>query len=610
LNFKEQKIAMNTITFFQNITFKIEDQKPYYAELNVALDRIKNGAIKNKIEELRLATNEIRINELKKSLPAVMFSGKFAGRKDADLVEHSGFIVLDFDKVFDVDIYKKTLIENYDFIYACWVSPRGNGVKALVKIADTQKHKEHFKALCEDFPDLDRSGANVSRLCFESYDPDIVINAMSKTYSKKISDDINVIRKEARFTDNEIFRNLLTWQKNKGNAFVSGNRNQFIFDLAGGCCRYGMPQEVAIAEILSEFPTDSGFTDNEAKGAIRSAYKIFANLFGSAVFEKEKLVDKTTKIEVESHVEEFEDGKITDIAYIDDFYDELLDIHLNGYKAIQGIGVPELDEIYKMRKKDLTLFSGYANHGKSTFLLWMLIMRSIRYQDKWVMFVPESSEADFFAEVASIYLGTQFPKSILKKDTYEVRSALKWVGEYFKPVYIKNDDPSPDRIKAVFLKAILDLKCSGVIIDPFNQMYNDLAKYGNSGYLYLSKTLRDFKQFALENNVFFVIVAHPSQPREKGADGNYRMPTEYEIADGSMWNNKVDNMLMVHRPYRSTDPNNPVVQVSTKKIKKMRVVGKLDTITLEYDWKTSRFWFTTPAGNIYDPMQELIDSMA
>ena len=61
--------------------------------------------------------------EKKKELPVVCFSGEFLSRKDEDLFNHSGLIVLDFDYV-DVEA-TKTALATDDFIYSCWVSPSG-----------------------------------------------------------------------------------------------------------------------------------------------------------------------------------------------------------------------------------------------------------------------------------------------------------------------------------------------------------------------------------------------------------------------------------------------------------------------------------------------------
>ena len=93
--------------------------------------------------------------------------------------------MLDFDHV-DVDATKKALGTD-DFIYSCWTSPSGNGVKALVQITNPERHRDHFRALIKYFErthglELDESGINESRACFESYDPDLIVKEDYKKF--------------------------------------------------------------------------------------------------------------------------------------------------------------------------------------------------------------------------------------------------------------------------------------------------------------------------------------------------------------------------------------------------------------------------------------------
>ena len=82
------------ITIFRNI--KDTDQ-PFYKDIVYILHRIRDGASKDLIKKIRSEKDKSRRNELKQGLPAICFSGKFSRRSDAALVEHSGFIGLDFD---------------------------------------------------------------------------------------------------------------------------------------------------------------------------------------------------------------------------------------------------------------------------------------------------------------------------------------------------------------------------------------------------------------------------------------------------------------------------------------------------------------------------------
>ena len=126
------------------------------------------------------------------NLPAVLFSGEFSSRSDSSINEHSGYIVLDFDHV-EVDKTKRVLATD-EYIYSCWVSPSGTGVKALVRITHPERHRDHFRALVRYFDgkyglELDESGINESRACFESYDPDIVIKTVCEKFGKFVSEE-------------------------------------------------------------------------------------------------------------------------------------------------------------------------------------------------------------------------------------------------------------------------------------------------------------------------------------------------------------------------------------------------------------------------------------
>ena len=82
------------ITIFKNIR---ETSTPFYRNIDVVLNRIKEGASKELVKKIRQEKDKTHRNEIKQDLPAVCFSGTFNKRNDSSLVEHSGFICLDFD---------------------------------------------------------------------------------------------------------------------------------------------------------------------------------------------------------------------------------------------------------------------------------------------------------------------------------------------------------------------------------------------------------------------------------------------------------------------------------------------------------------------------------
>mgnify|MGYP000492179795 CR=1 FL=1 len=55
------------VTIFKNIK---ETETPFHREINVVLQRIKDGATKNLVKDIRTTKDKTERNELKKRLPA------------------------------------------------------------------------------------------------------------------------------------------------------------------------------------------------------------------------------------------------------------------------------------------------------------------------------------------------------------------------------------------------------------------------------------------------------------------------------------------------------------------------------------------------------------
>jgi len=518
-----------SLTIFKNIYSK----DPIYISVDKALERIKSGRSKVLVDEIRGTLEKEKASKLKMNLPSVCFSGTFGkNRQDVDLIEHSGFIVLDFDNVSDLR-EKQTEIISKDFVYACWVSPSGNGLKALIRISEPTKHREHFQALQDVFPEIDRSGVNPSRVCFESYDPEIYIYPDAKIFTHvKVTETISTT--ETLLEEEKIFKNILQWLTNKNEAFVTGERNNFIFKLASACCRFGLPQDSADYLINSEFLVNSDFSKKEADRTIRSAYRANGANFGTAAFENERLVEVTThkEIKIDSTIYD-ESIRPKDVIYGIDVKENAMSIHDNGYALVKGIGVREFDYLFKMKRGEITLLSGIGNTGKTTLMKWLWLMRSIIFGEKFASFSPEDNPPEeYYHDFTEMLLGcdcTPANPNRPSKEAYE--AAYDYVSKAVFYLYPKDDLPTPEYIKERFLELIIKEKVDGVAIDPFNQLANDYGKSGRSD-KYLETFLGGMSRFAQNNEVYLTIIAHPHK-LQKQADGNYPCPDVFDISDGA-----------------------------------------------------------------------------
>ena len=578
------------VTIFKNIFSK----EPHFITVDKALERIKLGASKALVLDIRLALDKEKANKLKLNLPSICFSGKFGvDRKDEQLVQHSGFLVLDFDDISDLRD-KQTEIIQKDFVYACWVSPSGNGLKALVKIADGKKHREHFQSLQEIFPEIDRSGINVSRVCYESFDPDIYVNEKAVVFTKAKKIEKIVVNEIESIDDSENFRRILKWLTNKNDAFVTGERNTYIFKLASACCRFGINEEAALSLISAEYLVSNDFTMSEMRGAVKSGYRANRAIAGSAILQKEKLVNKTTNYEIDVK-KEFIDEKegnyrVEDVVYGIDVKDKALLINQNGFDKVMGVGIKELDYLFKPKRGEITLLTGIGNYGKTAWQKSQLLSRIIMFGEKIATFSPEDTPAEeYFHDYVEMLLGcecTPFNPNRPANDIYE--AAYDYISKHIFYISAEMLSPTPQYIKEKFLELIVQEKVDFCCIDPFNQMTNDYKGFGGRTDKYLETLLADFSRFAKKNDVYFWVIAHPKL-MERDRSGNYKCPDVFDVNDGAMWNNKMDNITVYHRPFAQTDPSSPLAEFHSKKIKK-KSVGRKGFIMVEYIWERRRFF--------------------
>ena len=284
------------ITIFQNIK---SIEAPFHRTFDVVLERIKNGTSKDIINKIRAERDKESRQELKKNLPAICFSGEFTKRNDSSLIQHSGIICLDFDGYES----KKKLQEEKEkmmkdkYVLSVFVSPSGNGIKVLVKIPfDVENHVNYFNSLENYFssPQFDKTSKNVSRVCYESYDPFIYINKDSELWDKIEEPEYKEIAVKTDaptipITDENKIVEILTKWWTKKYPMIQGQRNHNAYVLASAFNDYGINHSLA-TYVIGQYSTKD-FPIQEINQTINSAYSQVSN-FGTKYYEDEDRVNQ------------------------------------------------------------------------------------------------------------------------------------------------------------------------------------------------------------------------------------------------------------------------------------------------------------------------------
>lgn len=276
------------ISIFRDL-FSTKDV-PYIVTLESVVNRIREGRHKDLIERIRKEQVKERRDELKRKLPCIIFSGEFSERNKSGLISHSGLCVMDYDGFEDelsLKIQFEILKKNPHFV-TLFISPSGNGIKGVIHIpkCDKYDHERYFKEFQKkyEYPNFDRANCNIDRVCWESYDPNIYTNYSAELFSPQIKDEGYSVKDRTPVIpltdDMAIMDRIMKWSWSKD--FQPGQRNVFIFDLAGAFCEYGVSRESAEGYIISNV-IHGDFKESEARTSIRSAYKV--RQAGSKYFE-------------------------------------------------------------------------------------------------------------------------------------------------------------------------------------------------------------------------------------------------------------------------------------------------------------------------------------
>jgi hypothetical protein len=285
------------VTIFKSIK---DTDTPFFRDVRLILNRIKEGteSTKDLVKRIRLEKRKPERQELKKLLPAICFSGTFNKRTDASLIQHSGLICLDFDgytKAKELLQDKENLSKN-KYVFSVFISPSGNGLKVLVKIpADAENHTNYFNSLEKYFnsPYFDKTSKNLSRVCYESYDPLLHVNENSSVWDliEEIQyTEVNKTRDQPTIPitdENKIVDILVKWWTKKY-PMNEGQRNQNCYVLAMAFNDFGINKGLA-SYILNQYASED-FSTREITQTIDSAYKHTTN-FGTKYYEDEERIN-------------------------------------------------------------------------------------------------------------------------------------------------------------------------------------------------------------------------------------------------------------------------------------------------------------------------------
>ncbi len=567
------------VTFFKDI--KAPDE-PHHVDVTTALNRIRDGKSRHQIEEYRSSGDK----SLKNSLPLVCFSGEFTRRADDALFEHSGLIVLDFDHV-DVN-ESKGFVGADDHVYACWTSPSGDGLKALVKVTNPERHRDHFRALRTYFEkqynlEVDESGINESRACFESYDPEIIVNPSSRPFGAFASEksEKQVVEVIGEYTDymklNLAARMIRQAEDGQKHATLLAAAR-----LCGGFVAAGRMEEEEVVRVLFREITKRDVDDEQharrtiIEGIERGKLDPLRDTIDAEQDAKRELLINDGDMSFVSSDDE-------DFRWIDDYAQGKIEVGLD-------TGDPELDKYFRY-KREFTIVNGHSNVGKTTMVLYLMVNAAIRHGWKWVVYSSENRTASLKMSLIQFAMN----KPIASMNHMERKRAYEWVAEHFTVISNKQVYSYSDII--IFLEKIMkQQEVDAVFVDPYNSLKLDMGTSNIGTHDYHYEAASEFLTFSTANNVAVWLNMHAvtEAQRRKGDDGLPVAPYAEDTEGGGKFVNRADCFITIHRKVQHPDhAQRKVTEFHVRKVRDVETGGEPTSLDdpIRFEMNTSRTAF-------------------
>lgn len=275
--------------------------------------------------------------------------------------------------------------------------------------------------------------------------------------------------------------------------------------------------------------------------------------------------------------------KLEGVFTVSDFEESLDSLFENGMQKGVTIGHENFDRLCSFETKRLCTVTGIPGSGKSEFIDEIAERLNIRYGWRFAYFSPENAPLAYHAsKLIEKFTGKRFKKDTLTYGEYkQVKQHIETDFFFISP----KDDYRLDTIleRAKFLVRRKGIKA--LVIDPYNRLEDESD--GINETKYISKQLDRLTNFAQQNDVLVILMAHPTK-QPKNRDGVIEAPTLYDISGSAHFYNKTDFGIVVHRNRVEN-----TVEVHVQKVK-FRHLGEVGTALFKYNLNNGRYVSYTP----------------
>lgn len=313
--------------------------------------------------------------------------------------------------------------------------------------------------------------------------------------------------------------------------------------------------------------------------------------YGDDCKDANEHLQKYGKESLEKCLRDAKEVKVDGVFSLNDYEEELDSIYKNGLKKGFLVGHPNLDALISFETKRLAIVTGIPGSGKSEFIDEMCVRLNILYDFKVGFFSPENMPMEYHAVKLIEKLCGKKLQAYSNSDENITLDQYSNAKSYYRDNFFHVMPEDGYTIDNILAKAKYLVRRRGIrifVLDPFNRIEHEQSSR-ESETQYISRVLDRMSSFAIQNDILFVLMAHPTKVRKD--NGNGGIPTMYDINGSANFFNKADYGIIVHRE-RDESKNYTLVRVEKVKFRHLGQPGdatfKFNVINGRYiPWKQS-----------------------
>jgi len=218
-------------------------------------------------------------------------------------------------------------------------------------------------------------------------------------------------------------------------------------------------------------------------------------------------------------------------------------------KEAPKLGIDDIDNVIRF-KRNVTCFAGHANVGKTSVIIYFMLLFAMKHKVKFLIFSSENEPSSLIRKLIEF----KAAKPINKISEEELDKHSEFVYEHFKFI---DCEKNYDYLDLLSLCEVVypQYKFDCLIIDPINSLKKNkgMMKYSNA-YEYLYECMTDFRIFVKKYDVGLWLIMHSvTEAFRKRYPANHEfaghpLPLAMsEVEGGNVFGNRTDDFYSIAR---------------------------------------------------------------